>query len=73
MSGARGRKNGNSLLFSIIENRKGFLEVHGDVNIDFFMYTHAIEINKVTLPLPLCSPVEFDKLHGKVNFGVSYH
>ena len=52
---------------------KRISKVHGDVNIDLFMHTHAIEINKVTLPLALCSPVELDNLHGKVNFGVNYH
>ena len=34
---------------SILENCKGFLEVHGHVNIDLFMYDHGIEIDRVTL------------------------
>ena len=34
---------------SILEKCKGFLEVHGHVNIDLFMYAHAIEIDMVTL------------------------
>ena len=36
------KKDGNSLLFSILENWKGFLEVHSHVNIDIFVYAHAI-------------------------------
>ena len=34
-----------TLLLSILEKLKGFLEVHGDVNIDSFMYARAFEIN----------------------------